>query len=273
MLLCGAAQSEQAFPDVGFRVTVHIARAVAAAQVQHLRGAAQGIADMGDEIQHDHGRALKHVLTEDLGAHMAVIAQQLQMRHGQRFFHKHFRLTRLDGDAELGIDLSRRNRLVGVRVDAGGQTQKDFLADASFSRRGIKRSELFFVIHDEYAHTERQGIAYFFRGLVVAVEVSHVHRKTGGLGGADFAGGDDVYAQALLGHDLVDPLKRRGLAGVDHQGVFAEGLAEGVFIQAAVGAYAVFVHEIQRRAVFGGQIGGIRPREAQPPRCVCGQIV
>ena len=132
---------------------------------------------------------------------MAVEARQVQIRQRQRMLDHTRGLARLDGGAKFGIHLASVNGVVGVGVDARGQSQQELLADARLPGDDVNGVQLLSVVDDKAADALGNGVGDVLVGLVIAVKIGR--RKVGpGLQcGINFAAGDNVDPQPLLGDD------------------------------------------------------------------------
>ena len=253
--------------DVGLLVRIHIAHAIAAAEVERLCRITELFFQFTHEGQHQVDGVLKDRLVEDHRAHMAVQTVECHVRHAQSGAHKVQRLAGADGDAELHIHASGVHRLIGMRVDAGGDAQQDLLPHAACSRLAVERFQFLIAVHHEAAHAMVEGIADIGVGLAVAMEPDQFRRESRLERGVDLAAGHAVDTHALLFHDAVHLFEGTGFACVKGQGALPEGCAEGVFIHAAVEADAVFVHEVEgRSAAFGQRRDGLVCKEQRTVR-------
>ena len=256
-------QGRDAPGDIRLLVGIHIAHAVAAAEVEGFCHIAELLLELPHEGQHQIGGVFKDALVEDHGADMAVQALERHVRSIQRGADKFQRLARADGDAELHVHPSGVHRLVGVRVDAGRDAQEYLLPHAAHARLAVQSLKLLRSVHHEAADAVVEGITDIRVGFAVAVEPDPLRREARLQGGMDFAAGDAVDAHPLLCHDAVHLPEGAGLAGIERQGFIAEGGAEGVLVHAAVEAYARLVHEVEGRAVTLGQGGDGLPGKEQ----------
>ena len=262
-LLDGGGHLADLGVHVQIGVALHIAHAVAAAQIQLLGHIAVLFLHGGDELQHDHSGTLEHVLIEHLRADVTVEAHQFHMGLGQRIDGDLLGLTGLNGGAELAVHLTGGDGLVGMGIDAGGQAQQHLLADAAAGGLGLDGLDLLHVVGHEIAHMVVHAVDDIGVGLVVAVEIGVGQVIARLQCTVDLAGGHHVDAHALLLHDLINALEGVGLAGVQRTAGRTEMLLEGVLIYAALMADIVLIHQIQRRAVLLGQLDGILSREKQ----------
>ena len=259
--------------DIRARVAVDVAHAVAAAEIQLLKGEAQLVTHLGHEVDHQIDRAQIHVLVEDHRADVAVQTGELQLRHAERGAYEFHGLAGLDRHAELHVHRAGVDSLVGVRVDARGDAQQDLLPQAARLGRLAQGDQLVTVVHDEAAHAAIERESDVPVRLAVAVVIDVLRREARRERRGDLAGGDRVDAEALLGHDAVHPLEGGGLARVERQRVRAEARAHGLAVHPAVLADAVLVHQIQRRAVAVRQITDRLPGKAQRSVRVSADIV
>ena len=234
-------------------ITLDIADAIAAAQIQLLRHIAVLFLHSGNELQHNDGRALKNILTEYLGTHMAVEAHQLHMGLGQGKHGDLLRLSGLHGRAELTIHLAGGNGLIGMGINARGQAQQHLLPDAPAASLGLNGLDFLHIVRYKVANMVIHTVHNIPIGLIVAVEVGVGQIVARLQGGVDLAGGYHIDAHALLLHDLVDALEGVGLAGIQGAAGGAEMLLEGILIHAALMADIVFIQQIQRCAVLLSQ--------------------
>ena len=194
---------------------------------------------------------------------MAVVAHKPEVRKAQRVLDKVFRLSGLDCDAELRVDLARRDGLIRMRVNARGQAQKHLLADAPALGLAADNFELLLVVRHKVAHIRGHGVGDVRVGLVVSMEEGALHREARALGRCDLARRDDVNGYFFLLHDGIHALEARGFAGVERIASRSEGALHRRFVDAAVFADAVFVHKIQRRFIVRREPDGVLARKRQ----------
>ena len=194
---------------------------------------------------------------------MAVVAHQAEVWKVQRVLDKVLRLSGLDCDAELRVDLARRDSFIRVRVNARSQAQKHLLADAPALGLAADNFELFLVVRHKVAHIRSHGVGDICVGLVVSMEEGALHREARALGRCDLARGDDVNGHFFLLHDGIHALEARGFAGVERIASRSEGTLHCRFVDAAVFADAVFVHKIQRRFIVRREPDGVLARKRQ----------
>ena len=258
--------------NVHLAVAVHVADAVAAAQVQHRQRHMEPGPAFPDKFQHNVGCALVDVLTEDLTAHVAVEALQLDGRQGQSIGHHLLGLAGLNGRAEFAVHLAGGHGLVGVGVDARRQPQQDFLRFALFSGDPGDGVQLLPVVHHKVADAPVHGEGDVPVGLVVGVEPGIFQRKARLHRRVDLAGGHHIDAHALLLGDFIDPFEAVGLAGIEGRGPGAEALLKGPAVHAHILPDTHLVQEIEGRAVFGGQGYGVMAPKKKMAVFAHGQI-
>ena len=196
---------------------------------------------------------------------MAVESGHVEMRLSEGQAHEWFRLTGLDGYAELGIHLPGADSVVGVGIDARGDPKQDLLSRIPAARLRLQGQQLLLPVHHEAAHACVHGEGDVLVRFVVPVIIDPLHGKAGGHGRIDLPGGDHVQPQALLLHDPAHLPEGGGLAGVQDLGPCREAPGKGFRVQAAVVPDPVLVHEIQGRAVGFSQSQGVLVGEVQPP--------
>ena len=152
-------------------ITLDIADAIAAAQIQLLRHIAVLFLHSGNELQHNDGRTLKNILTEYLGTHMTVEAHQLHMGLGQGKHGDFLRLSGLHGRAELTIHLAGGNGLIGMGINARGQAQQHLLLDAPAAGLGLNGLDFLHIVRYKVANMVIHTVHDIPIGLIVAVEV------------------------------------------------------------------------------------------------------
>ena len=266
--LCRAAfdmrrQRRDACGDIDLLVRVHIAHAVASAEIQGARGIAKAVAQLPHKAQHEIGGVLIDHLVKDHGPDMAVQTVQLDMRSVQGCPDKFQGLAGADGDAELHIHTPGVHRLVGVRVDARRDAQQDLLLYSALAGFGVQGLQLLHAVHDEAAHALLQAVPDVLIRLAAAVEPDPLCRKARRERGMDLPAGNGVHAHPLFGHDAVHVLEGTGFTRVQRQGRTAEGGLKGVFVHTAVCADARLIHQVEGCAPALCEGGDALPRKAQ----------
>ena len=236
--------------DVDVLVGVEIAHAVAAAHVQHLRHKAEAFMELRHEGGHHVDGILKDRLVKDLGAHVAVEPLDRERGQAEGILHKGVGLTGLHRDAELHVDGAGVDGLVGVRVDARRDAQQHLLNDLHARGLFSQLPQLVGVVHDEVPNALLQGVADVGVGLPVAVEKDLFRGEARREGGVNLTRRDGVDAHALLLRDAVHRAEGGGLPGIERERLFAEAVAEGPGVHAAVVTQALLVHQVERRAVL-----------------------
>ena len=196
---------------------------------------------------------------------MTVEAHQLHMGLRQGVQRDLLRLPRLNGGAELAVHLAGGDGLIGVGIDAGCQPQQHPLPDATSGGLRLDGVDLLPVVRHEIAHLAVHGEGDVGAGLVVAVEIGAPQIVPRLQRRIDLAGGHHVDAHVLLLHDLVHPLEAACFAGVQGAAGGTEVLSERLLIDPALTADAVFIHQIQRRAVLFGKRHRVLSGKIQMP--------
>ena len=220
------------------------------------------------EIKHYLRRSYKHVGIKYLRADVAVESAELYRVKPHSVNAELLRLSRLNSRAELRVDLSRRDRCVGVRIDTGRQTQKNALSHPARRRDPRNSVKLLNIINDEVADTVIHRVFNIRVGLVVTVEIGTLHRESRRHGSVYLARGNHVDAHTERLHYSVYFLVGCRLAGVERHSLLAEGFAHSLKIDPTVFSYFVAVGQIERSAVFFSQLDGVSARKGQMPRVV-----
>ena len=106
---------------------------------------------------------------------MAVVAHKPEVRKAQRVLDKVFRLSGLDCDSELRVDLARRDGLIRMRVNARSQAQKHLLADAPALGLAADDLELLLVVRHKVTDVCGHGVGDVRVSLVVPMEERALH--------------------------------------------------------------------------------------------------
>ena len=107
-----------------------------------------------------------------------MVARELDVLLRKRVCGHFVGLSCLDCRAEFGVDLSRVDRRIGVRINTGSQAQENLLRDATLACEILDGIQLLAVVHYKVANAIRHGVVDVGIGLVVAMEISALHRKT-----------------------------------------------------------------------------------------------
>ena len=192
-------------------------------------------------------------------------ALQAQVLHRQRLFDDGQRLAGLQRDAELAVDLSGADKIVGVGVDAGLNPEGDVGALAHLAGKAVQPLQLIVVVDDHQPHILPQGVQQFAVGLVVAVEADLLGRESGGQSGVQLSLRHDVQPHALIVHDPADLLAAEGLAGVADHSPAAVKAVDRVAVASARRAHPGLIQHIQRGAVLPGKLHRVAPADGQVP--------
>ena len=202
------------------------------------------------KIDHNIRRIGKGINIEDLRSHVAVQSVQNQILLCQGGAYDCLRLSGHDGGSKLGVHVARDDLFVGVRIDAGGNPQKDFLANTRLAGNAVQCVKLLVGVHHDMTRAQGYCIAQIRIGFIVAVEINPVHRESRGVGGVQFTGGNAVCAHIFLGHNAVHPLEAKGLARIYGGGFAAKAFRKGGFVHPAHRADMILIQHVQRSAVF-----------------------
>src|SRR5205807_218487 len=153
-----------------------------------------------------------------------------------------------DREAELRVELARRDVLVGVRPDAGRHPDLAGQPPAG-AHHAVDEVELVEAV-DHQRGAGPPGRLDILRALVVAEEMDPLGRVAGAKGDLQLAGGDDVQAEALRGDHAKEAGAAECLRGVEDLAAVSHRLD----VLAAADAYGLLVVDVERGAVRGGQV-------------------
>ena len=161
----------------GWVVVLGIRDAEPPARAQPARFVAEPIAQLDKQAEHYLHGLFVRAEGKDLRPDVRVQADELQARMLQCGFDRLSRRSRLDGEAELGIELAGRDVIVGVRLHAR-RDAKHHLRARAMGDDIPQQLELLVPIDDDGRARAIRSLEVF-DGLVVAEEMHSIARKAG----------------------------------------------------------------------------------------------
>ena len=255
----------QSVVNVDIRVSLGVPHADTAAEVENPGGIAVFVAQGNHEGQHQVSRVAERLFVKDLRADMAMEARDLDVIERSCIAEDFLSLIRCDCRAELGVDLTRVDRIKCMRVDTGRDAQKDALSHALFlciCRNAVKFHR---VVGGEQTDARVHRITDIGDGLCIAVEADVDRIHTCGQRIVKLTGRDNVDRHALFLCKAVDAAEGQGLGRIQRAGIGREVSLHRAVIGAALLADAILVKQVHRGSVLFGKRNGVRAAQGQMP--------
>ena len=172
-------------------------------------------------------------------------------------------------EAELAVEVTGADVLVGVALDAGGEAQHQPHRLAQAGGQLAEQLDVAPVVQ-HHGDAVGGGQGQLLGALVVAVQHDPLGRHAPAQGGEQFARRHGVQTQALLGHQGCDRQGAVGLGGVEGQGGAGIVALQGLAVGAAAGAQGGLIEHIQRCAVGARQLAEGAAPQLQTPLAIEG---
>ena len=144
----------------------------------------------------------KRLQLEQLRADVEMQTDKIQVRDTRKPIDRRARLEH--GEAELGIGLACRDRLVGLPRDVRGHPDQDLLTAAELHGDSLQLLELVEGIEHDVTDARLERRAQLARGLGIAVEVDSRGVEATPQRQRQLSTRGDVACQSLLRQDSVD---------------------------------------------------------------------
>ena len=153
---------------------------------------------------------------EDLRTDMAVQPDETQVVGGEYPPHRCHRRAAGHREPELLVLVRGGDELVGVRLDADGETNQDVLDDARLTRDGVESIDFGHRVQNDLADPGFDRGLQLRHGFVVAVKGDPLRREVGMQRNGQLPAGAHVEREAFF----VDPARyfaaQEGLGGIVH---------------------------------------------------------
>ena len=217
-----------------------------------------GKPDLADPRGHHLHRVVEEVGDEHLAADVHVDPDQLDRRRVLRPGHRAGGVAGGHAEAELRVDLSGADEVVGVRLDAGRGPDEDLRPEPVVGMELREPVELVEAVDHDATHPGGPRLPQLLDRLVVAVEHEALGRNASGQGHVQLAAGGHIEVHPLLVRQARHGQAQEGLGGVGH--AVAEG---GDRLPAPTPEVGLVVDE-QGRAVLLGQVEHVASTDAKP---------
>ena len=214
--------------------------------------------------QHQIRRRLVGLKLEYRRTQVEVQPPQVQVGSGKRLLDRPFGVTRLDREAEFGIDDAGGRVGVRVRIDARRHPHQDVLRFAGVGADVLQQVQLVKAVDHDPAYSGAHRLLELGGRLVVPVEIHLVQRHIPGHRHGQLTSRHHVQAQSLLRENSRQRRIDVRLGSV-HRLCVGVPRRECVPELLALGTQSRLVENVQRRAVFLHQVDGVAAADGEVP--------